>query len=396
MTVKNTVISWNNTALDVLRATGVRPPEASRAMATIHVAMHDATGWAERTHRVRRDRSLKSRCVWEKTACAIAAHVVLTRLFPEQSRFLDVALGASLPGGLPSDLGVTLGQSSAEAVLQWRENDHSDDVVPYVPLDRPGTWRPTPPDYEDAHAPHWPMVTPFATSSSSQFHSAGHPGITSPEYASALDKTKRLGGKNSRARTDDQTQIAHFWADGAGTVILWNLVAQQVLLSEDRSLSDAARLLALLNAALADAVTSAWHDKFHFNLWRPVTAIREAHLDGNPLTEADPTWEPLCATTPEPEHTSAHCAVSGAASQILRLFLGRDIVPFSLTSVKPPEISRSFRSFSEAAREAADSRIYAGLHFEFSTSSGLAKGRYIADHVWRYLRPLREKESLKC
>lgn len=154
-----------------------------------------------------------------------------------------------------------------------------------------------------------------------------------------------------------------------------------------------ARIFALLNIAMADAVISAWDDKYHFNLWRPETAIREADTDGNPLTQADPAWEPFGTSTPEPEHTSAHCTVSGAASRLLELFFGHDDIPFVLTSVNSLEITRLFRSFSEAANEAADSRVYAGLHFEFSTTTGLDKGRRIAEHVWQHeMRALKEEE----
>jgi len=378
--MSNSIIFWNSIVLDVLRDTGARPPEASRAIAMVHVAMHEAAAY--KTLAAGQDHS--------NAACSVAAHIVLTHLFPTQSRVFDSALGAALPDrSSPStESGMSLGRSAADAVLEWREHDHSDEAVPYVPQDRPGAWKPTPPGYEEAYAPNWPMVTPFAIGSTSQFRSAGHPPLTSPEYAAAFDNTKSLGSKTSQFRTDEQTEIAHFWADGAGTVVLWNLIAQQVAASKPVSLLDTAHLFALLNVALADAVIAAWDDKYYFNLWRPVSAIREADGDGNPLTEADPAWEPLDATKPEPEHTSAHCAVSGAAARILELFSGCDDFSFALTSVNSPRITRSYRSFSQAAAEAAQSRIYAGLHFEFSTNSGLDKGKAIADHVWRNgLRP---------
>jgi len=377
--MSNTIVSWNNTALDVLKAARTRPPEASRAMAMVHVAMHEAVIAATHATAIRSNQ--------KAAACSVAAHAVLRHLFPGQSEMLDARLDSMVPKLLTcsfEDLGLTLGEQAGKTVLQWRERDHSEESVPYVPEDRPGAWRPTPPGYENAHAPHWPMVTPFSMSSGSQFRSAGYPALASRDYALALNKTKRLGAKNSEFRTDDQTEIAQFWSDGAGTVILWNLVAQQAASSEEISLPDTARVFALLNTAIADAVIAAWDDKYHFNLWRPVTAIREADTDGNPLTEAEPGWEPLCPTTPEAEHTSAHCTVSGAASRLLELFFERDDVPFVLTSVESPQITRLFRSFSEAASEAVDSRVYAGLHFEFSTTTGLDKGRRIAEHVWQH------------
>lgn len=358
-------------------------------MAMVHLAIREAVDAAGRT--------LASRAERETAACSVAAQVVLRRLFPEQANLIDAKLDKVMAGSLTRSfaaVSTTVGEQTGEAVLRWRERDRSDEEIAYTPQDRPGAWKPTPPGYDKAHAPNWPMVTPFSMMSGSQFRSTGHPALTSREYAFAINKTKRLGAKNSQDRTDDQTEIAQFWADGAGTLVLWNLIAQQVASSEELPLAETARLFALLNTALADAVIAAWDDKYRFNLWRPVTAIREADVDGNPLTEADTVWEPLCATTPEPEHTSAHCAVSGAASRLLELFLGRDDIAFVMTPVNSPQIARLYRGFSEAASEAADSRIYAGLHFEFSTSAGLAKGRSIADYVWRNgIRPITEERS---
>jgi len=380
------VLRWNTLALHLLKTTHAGPPQASRTMAMVHAAIYDAINAIDRTHRIYKIRLAAAPYASIEAACATAAHTVLVWLYSEHAEMLDGTLKDSL-AVLPDDQtradGITIGVHAGKAIIQWRKDDHADDVVSYQPRNRRGAWRPTPPDYAPAQAPQWARVRPFALHNSAQFRSAGPPLLGDPEYGVAFYKTKHLGAKQSPMRTEEQTDIAHCWADGAGTVILWNMIAQQVVTSRQVSLVDSARILALLNITLADAVISAWDDKYHFNLWRPITAIREAESNGNALTETDPAWEPLRVTTPEPEHTSAHSTVSGAAARILALFFDDDHIPFTVTSVKPPDIHRAFGSFSVAAREASDSRIYAGLHFAFSTNTGLEKGRRIAEYIWQ-------------
>jgi hypothetical protein len=205
----------------------------------------------------------------------------------------------------------------------------------------------------------------------------------------AVNQVQDIGEKNSVTRTPEQTMIATFWADMPGTettVGRWNLVAQDVALSFGNSLSENARLFALLNASLADAGIVAWDAKYHFNFWRPITAIREADTDGNPFTISDPAWEPLLMTPAFPEFVSAHSTFSGAAATMLASFFGTDevsfsIMPFMIGGMMAME-PRTYNSFSEAAREAGASRIYGGIHYSFSNIDGLRAGRAVSSYVW--------------
>jgi hypothetical protein len=202
-------------------------------------------------------------------------------------------------------------------------------------------------------------------------------------YAQDYDQVKALGAKTSAVRTAEQTEIARFWADGAGTVTPpghWNMIAADVAQQRGNTLAENARLFALVNIAMADAGIVSWDAKYHYNLWRPITAIREGDDDGNDATAGDATWEPLLATPPFPECTSGHSTFSGAAATILASLYGDDFA-FTTDSDGLPGVTRSFLSFSDAADEAGISRIYGGIHFQFSNEQGLATGRGLGEYV---------------
>jgi hypothetical protein len=193
---------------------------------------------------------------------------------------------------------------------------------------------------------------------------------------------KSLGRASGSTRTADQTEIARFWADGAGTYTPpghWNQIAAEFSSAEDLSPGENARLFAALDAALADAAIVAWNAKYTANFWRPITAIRQADNDGNPDTVSEANWLPLLGTPPFPEYTSGHSTFSGAAAELLSAYFGD--APFSTQSLGLPGVTRNFQNFSEAANEASRSRIYGGIHYSFSGADGLTSGRAIAREV---------------
>jgi membrane-associated phospholipid phosphatase len=394
------VLDWNNTALGAIKTSLFTSVKVSRTLAMVHVAMYDAVNSIEQTH--------EPFYVWlsapdgdisTDAAAAMAAYGVLAGLFPEQIATLDAALAdslAAIPDGDAKAMGMQLGELVASGVLLIREKDGSDAMVPYTPGTEPGDWRPTPPNYLPAMMPHWADVTPFAMEDGAQFRKTSPPRLSSRSYANAVNQVKAIGAKNSSVRTMEQTMIANFWADMPGTettVGRWNLVAQDVAVAHGNTLSENARLFALLNVALADAGISAWDFKFHFNLWRPVTAIREADTDGNKFTDPDPAWEPLLMTPAFPEYVSAHSTFSAAAAQMLASYFGRNNVTFTIDPFMMMGMSmepRTYTSFSDAALEAGASRIYGGIHYLFSNVDGLNAGRSISNYVWQnFMRPVR-------
>jgi hypothetical protein len=383
------VLRWNEVALDALRAEKTPPPMAARHLAMMHAAIYDSVNTVYQTHRPYRVALKATEPVEPAAAAAVAAHCVLVALYPCRRAQFDRALDESLAplkAGAARRRGVQLGHYVAEKVLAWRRADGSARRVAYVPDTAVGLWRPTPPKFAPALLPHWSEVTPFGVRSAAGFRPVPPPKLTSSEYTRDFNEVKRLGGRNSRARTADQTLIAWFWDDGAGTCTPpghWNLIAQVVARQQGNTLSENARLFALLNFALADAGMACWECKYKFRLWRPITAIRQADRDGNPDTAPDPDWESLLTTPPFPSYTSGHSTFSAAGAAVLAYFYGTDEVRFTVGSDGLPGHRRTYARFSAAADEAGLSRIYGGIHFECDNREGKAAGRAVAAQVCR-------------
>ena len=255
----------------------------------------------------------------------------------------------------------------------------------------PGLWQPTPPDYPPPLLPHWSEVTPFVLTRLADFRPPPPPALISTAYTADFNEVKRLGRADSDKRTPEQTIIAWFWADGAGTVTPpghWNRVAQSVARERRTTLPENARLFAVLNFALADAGIACWECKYRERLWRPITAIRAAADDDNPDTDADPTWRPLLPTPPFPSYVSGHSSFSGAAAAVLAEFFG-DRTRVTATSDSFPGMTRTFPSFTALADECGRSRIYGGIHYECDNREGLKMGKAIGRYCSRsVLQPL--------
>jgi hypothetical protein len=330
-------------------------------------------------------------------AAAVAAHDVLAKLYPQpqaapllkaelEKTLLEAGVGTSI------DASKTLGHAAATAVLAARIDDGSGHVEPHIKGTRPGEYRFTPP-FDFAAAPHWRHVTPFALSSPAQFRTAPPPALDSDEYRQAFDEVLRVGGKAADAeRSVDETRYAAFWYEFSD--IGWNRIARTVSSGVKQDIWDRARTFALLNMAMADAYIAGWDSKYFYNFWRPVTAIQLAAIDGNPNTAPDPGFEPLLVAPPVPDMPSTHSALGMAAAVVLSDAFGRNrAFSFASSSALRENPIRSYRSFTEAARENADSRVKAGLHFRFAADAGLALGRQVGEHVVRQALPRAQQKS---
>lgn len=381
------VTDWNSTALNAIKVDRTAPPKASRALGILHVAIYDAVNGVDGTYEPYLVSVRAPRSASVPAAVAAAGRTVLKRIFPAQDATFEAAYASAilaLPDNAKRQAGITWGEYVATRVLAARENDGSTATVAYTPGTNPGDWQPTPPAFAAALLPHWPKVKPFAMERAAQFRPAPAPKLDSAIYAFDVNLTKQFGSIDSPARTTDQTDIARFWADGAGTVTPpghWNVIAREVAAARGNTLEANARLFALLNIALADAGICAWDCKYADDLWRPVTAIRAADTDSNPMTDADPAWTPLLVTPPFPEYVSGHSTFSAAAATVLALFFGSDSLPFTTTSEDLPGATRSFGSFWEAAAEAGMSRVFGGIHFMSANQQGLQSGAMLGRYV---------------
>jgi hypothetical protein len=323
------VTRWNEAALLAVRSEKTPPPVAARNLAVLHVAVYDAVNAVSGTHQTFHADLGDHRGADPGAAAAIAAHRTLVSLYPGRVADFDDVLDLTLdpiPEGPAKTRGIALGQAVAEQVLRWRAGDWAvARTGRYAPRLEVGRWQPTPPDYRPPLLPGWASVPCFALPDPAGFRPPGPPALTSREFAAAYHQVRVLGGTDSPARTEEQTEIAFFWADGEGTVTPpghWNRIAQSVAADRELGLPETARLFALLNVAMADAAIVCWECKYRFDFWRPVTAIRAA----------DPGWSPLLPTPPFPAYTSGHSSFSGAAAAALGSFFGTDRVRFSTTS----------------------------------------------------------------
>jgi len=388
------VCDWNNLALSAIRNESTSPPLAARNLAILHAAMHDAVNAITPTHAQYFTQITVTPPASPEAAAATAAHRVLSELFPSQSAAFDAALINSLnavPNEIAKTNGVQLGEFVADIILDWRASDGSSTSVPYVPSTEPGAWRRTAPFFRPPELPQWPYVGCFALTNGTQFRPAGPPPLNSAQYTADFNQVKLLGAASSSTRTAEQTLIARFWSDFSYTVTPpghWNQIAQNVATNHGLSLPQNARLFALLNIAMADAGIAVWDAKYAFNFWRPITAIQEANLDGNPDTANDPEWTPLLNTPAFPEYVSGHSTFSAAAATVLARFFGTDGVPFTVGSDAVPGVLRNYTSFATTAEEIGMSRIYGGIHFLSADLDGLNLGHAIGELVEQnFLRP---------
>ena len=374
-------ITWNQLALDAIQATVIYPEDASRVLAIMSLAQYDTLAAIQGTPAFLVGRTVTGPISID-LALAQAADTVLTNLFPSLQGKFDAALAAlsaSLPDGPAKTSALALGASIGQAVYDIRASDGSNTFVDYTGSSQIGKWRPTGPNYLVAEDAQWGNVTPFVLTSSNAFRPGPPPALGSAEYAASLNEVQSLGSTTSTTRTADQTQQAQFWADGRGSTTPpghWVQIAQQVALARGNSLAENVRLFAQLDTALADSAIAAWDAKYTYGGWRPADAIHNADQDGNAATTADPAWTSLLIAPAHPDYVSGHSTFSAAAAAVLANAFG-DATSFATVSSTLPGVTRSFTSFSQAAAEAGRSRVYAGIHFEFSDAAGAAIGRQV-------------------
>jgi hypothetical protein len=396
-THSNTVADWNSIALDAFAPTqGTNPMAQSRTFAILHASIHDALNAIEQRFRSYIPGLAAAPGASVDAAVAAAAREVLVTLVPDQAALVETAYTRalmSLHEGPAKTGGIAIGQAAARATLTSRQGDGLEEGTQpvYVPQPGPGEYQFTTP-FDFAAQPGWGRVKPFVIDL--RDHALNGPQrLSSARYALDLAYVKDIGSIASITRTPEQSEIAQFWYEDSP--LGWNRIANTVVRQQGLDPWEAARAFALVNFAMADGFIAGFEAKYEFRFWRPVTAIHEAASDGNPLTKADPTWQPFLTTPPVPDYPSTHTVLGAAAAEVLSELLGDD-VRYSATSLTLPGVTRHFQGFSMAAHENGLSRIYAGIHFRHAVRDGHRQGRSIGQAVAEALEPVHGEEPYRA
>jgi hypothetical protein len=376
------VTQWNLNASNALFTVAGQPPQVSVPhLAMVHGAVYDAVNAIDGGHE---GYLLTSRVGApfdsKDAAAAAAAYRVLLHLVPTQQTQLEAQYSASLaaiPDGAAKTRGIAVGEAAAAAMIAARTNDGRFGAYRFPAGSGPGQWRPVLPAFVSDPFAWLKDVRPFLIESSSQFRSKGPLDLTSPQYARELAEVQSVGSATSTMRTADQTHAARYWAENPPAT--WSRVFRTLSAQQGLSATENARLYAMLYLTAADALITVWDDKAHYLFWRPITAIREADVDGNPATVADPAWLPLIPTPPYTEHSSGHAALSGSIVATLQDFFGTDRIGWSDTT--NGGLTRSFSRLSQAIDEVVDARVWSGIHFRTADEQGARIGRQVAQ--WR-------------
>ena len=380
------VTEWNAWADDIATAKKMPAPMHARGQAILHVAMFEAVNAIERRYAPYRVQLTAERATSKEAAAAAAAHAVLLALYPDEKKKLDGFLESSLNGGdghernrVPSgearENGIALGQQAAAGILALRADDGAKRGESYRPAASPGVYVPTAIPVYSSFA----GIAPWTLTSAAQFRPAPPPALDTPAWTRDLNEIRELGARNSVKRTAEQTDIGRFWFfTGPYT---YNPIARQVAESKKLDLVDCARMFALLAMAGNDATIAVFDAKYTYNLWRPITAIRNADKTGNNETPREASWLPLGDTPMHPEYPCAHCISSSAVSAVMQAVVGNDVPEITMTSPTAPGIVRKWTRLQDYSDEVSLSRIYAGFHYRFSTEVAKDMGRRIGEQA---------------
>jgi hypothetical protein len=359
------VTDWNVKAGEMITESKLGTPPAVRVMAIVQTAAYDAV-----TSSLQRQASAEA-------ALAAAHRVTLAKLLPAQQALIDAAYQAalgSIADSAAKSAGISAGEAAANTVLAARADDGAATPEAYRPHASAGAYVPT----VVPAVPQWPQRKPWLMASAAQFRPGPPPALTSEQWARDFNETKATGGKASARRSAEQTEAARFWETSLPAI--YHGVLRSVALQPGRDLLRNARLFATAAQAMDDALISVFDAKYHYQFWRPVTAIRNGDVDGNDKTERDAAWAPLIDTPMHPEYPSAHSAQAAAVAAVIAAEAGGAALPvLSTSSPTAKGAVRRWTRLDEFVREVSDARVQAGIHFRSATDTGEAMGKRIGE-----------------
>jgi hypothetical protein len=376
----NVVTEWNAIAQNAIVTVGAQPIQRSQLwMTLVHVAIYDAVTSINGQYEQFKVTPAHLRPASRDAAAIAAAHGILVSLLPSQQASLDAARENSLSAirdGARKNNGIAIGEEVASRLLEIH-----DGVIPtvtYIAGVGPGVWKPTPPAFANALLPGFAQVTPFALASASQFRPGPPPALSSSMWTRDYNEVKSFGVATGSLRTPEQTEIGRFYTEHA--VAQYSRAFRRYAIENGLDVRKTARFFAMANTAILDSQIACWDAKFHYNFWRPVTAIRAGDTDGNPATAPDAGWIGLAITPPHPEYPAAHGCWTSATARIVEHFNGTNVVHFVLDSTVTGT-THVFETTDDLRAEIIDARVFGGMHFRNSVEIGARMGEQVADWV---------------
>jgi hypothetical protein len=380
--VANVITDWDETAVAAVTPmsslNGTSPYTAARMIGLVHAAMFDAVNSIEPRYRPYLVQLPADAGTSKEAAAAAAAAAVLATIDEKTAGDMKAVLAtylAPVPEGTAKSDGIKLGEAIAAKLLADRANDGSDAPDAYRPRTTPGVYVPT----AITLSSMWPNMKPFAMATPSQFRPKPPISLDGKEWATDYNELKEYGGLNSAKRTAQQTETARFWL---GPLLAYQPFLRQLVTAKQMNVVDGARFMALAAVGLNDAIIAVLDAKYYYNFWRPITAIRNGDIDGNPSTDREATWQPIAATPMHPEYPCSHCIQSGAVAGVVKAVLGTAIIPeVTLSSPFAPGVTHRWTSLEALTDEVANARVWAGFHYRFSTRVGTEMGLQIGEYV---------------
>lgn len=414
------VLDWNQYALEALansptaavKGAGQSPPVSAPHLAMVHGAVysavtsiHDQRWSGHRAHARASESAAVSAAAYNvligvmadfKPPLAVGVSAAIRERLDDQ--FTDSKAAATkLDGAEAVDAGIAVGSKAAADMLDNRKNDGRYGTFRFPDGDSVGEWRLDP---RPAVPFDWvAKVDPFTVKSTDQFQSSGPYDLDSRAYARDYREVKELGAKTlpgpagGTPRNAAQEAVAQFY--NVHAVELFNRTFRTVATTESLSLTEQARLFAMLNTATADSLITCWEDKAHWNFWRPIAAIQQGDADGNRWTVGDPTWVPLEPTPPYPDHSSGFNCISAAMIYSAKAFFGTNRMEFDVVRIAPPpaagqpaqpNVTRHYSKLTDVVQDTIDARVFQGIHFRNADVQGAKIGENVARWVSRSYR----------
>ena len=388
------VLDWNLIAVNTAVTNAQNPFAQARSAAIVQLAVFEAVNAITQDYQPYLGSIVAPHGASPDAAAVQAAYRVLITYFPASTSALGTARANSLaliPDGQAKSDGIATGDAAAFAMIALRANDGSSPAQFKIPGPAvPGEYQATPScpimnGIKVGTLFQWQNVTPFAIPSASDFLLEPPPALDSNQYAKTYNEVKTVGSAsaNSTQRPQDRANVVLFYAAASPTQV-FNQAAREVVAQEGRhSLSENARAFALINMAINDGAVATFFNKYHYNFWRPETAIHAGGSDGNRKTDADPNWAPFIVTPCFPSYPSAHGTLSGAAAEIMRRLYGEAGHAITLSNPAVPTIVLHYGSFNQITDDISDARVYGGIHYRTDQDAGARLGIAIGRAVYK-------------